>query len=237
MRPEQWRAMDYVFTPPTRPSLPVIGTEARFPVRRVYCVGRNYSAHMAEMGHTEPPDPFFFTKPPDAAFVPEGPVPYPLHTRLLHHEVELVVALERGGAEIAAEDVDRYIFGYTVGIDLTRRDLQSEAREKKRPWDMAKGFTSAAPCAPIRPVGDCFPEGIRGQIRLAVNDVVRQDGRLEDMILGVGKILEALSRFDRLAAGDLVFTGTPAGVGELRPGDNVWAEIDGVAKLELQIAE
>lgn len=229
--------MDYVFTPPTRPSLPIAGSEVRFPVRRVYCVGRNYSAHAAEMGLTEHPDPFFFTKPADAVFVPQGPVPYPPATRSLHHEVELVVALARGGADIEPADAAGYIYGYALGIDLTRRDLQHRFRELGRPWDMAKGFTSAGPCTPIRPAADCFPDGVRGAIRLSVNGTMRQDGRLEDMILGVSEILAALSRFDRLAAGDMVFTGTPAGVGELHAGDTVQAVIDTVGSLEFEITD
>lgn len=229
--------MDYVFTPSSRPSLPVIGTEARFPVHRVFCVGRNYRAHAVEMGISENSDPFFFAKPADAAFVPEGPVPYPPATKSLHHEVELVIALGRGGTNIAAGDAGDYVFGYAVGIDLTRRDLQREAREHGRPWDMAKGFTSAAPCTAVRPAAECFPDGMRGAIRLMVNDGMRQDGRVEDMILGVGEILAALSRYDRLAAGDLVFAGSPAGVGELEPGDVVHAEIETVGALEFQIAD
>lgn len=229
--------MDYVFTPPSRPSLPIVGTEARFPVRRVYCVGRNYRAHAAEMGMLEEPEPFFFAKPADAVFVPEGPVPYPPATQCLHHEVELVVALARGGADIAAEKFADYVFGYAVGIDLTRRDLQNAARERRQPWDMAKGFTSAAPCAPVRPAAECLPDGVSGAIRLAVNGQMRQDGRLEEMLLGLGGILAALSRYDRLAAGDLVFTGTPSGVGELKPGDEVRAEVESVGTLEFQIAD
>jgi len=229
--------MDYVFTPPIRPSLPVVGSEARFPVRRVYCVGRNYRAHAAEMGMPEDADPFFFTKPADAVFVPQGPVPYPAATASLHHEVELLVALGRGGRNIAAGEAASHVYGYAVGIDLTRRDLQHQARDLGRPWDMAKGFTSAGPCTPIRPAADCFPHGVNGGIRLAVNDDVRQDGLLEDMILGIGEILAELSRYDRLAAGDLVFTGSPAGVGELHPGDDVWAAIDTVGTLEFQVSD
>lgn len=229
--------MDYVFTPPSRPSLPIVGTESRFPVRRVYCVGHNYRAHAAEMGHSEEVEPCFFAKPADSVFVPEGPVPYPPATQSLHHEVELVVALAHGGANVVADNFADYVFGYAVGIDLTRRDLQKAARAGGQPWDMAKGFTSAAPCTPVRAAGECFPHGVTGRIHLTVNGELRQEGRLEDLLLGIGGILEALSRYDRLAAGDLVFTGTPAGVGELKPGDAVHAEVESVGVLEFQIAD
>lgn len=231
--------MDYVVTPPIRPTLPVIGTEERFPVRRVYCVGRNYSKHAREMGMEKLEAPFFFTKPSDAVFVPEAPegvVPYPPATRELHHEVELVLALGRGGANLDAETAAERVFGYAVGVDLTRRDLQRAASEQGRPWDMAKGFTSAAPCTPIRPAETCFPRGFGGALSLSVNGKQRQDGRLEDMILGVGELIAALSRLDRLAAGDIIFTGTPAGVGELAVGDQVHAAIEGVDELTFQIA-
>lgn len=230
--------MEYVFVPPVRPTLPVVGTESRFPVRRVYCAGRNYAEHAREMGD-EPAEPFFFTKPPDAVFVPEAPegvVPYPLATRQLHHEVELVVALGRGGANLNSEEAEELIFGYAVGVDLTRRDLQQAAREQGRPWDMAKGFTSAAPCTPIRIREACFGDGFGGDLVLTVNDTERQRGRLEKMILGVPDLIAALSRLDRLSAGDLVFTGTPEGVGELVPGDRVHAEIAGVGALDFQVA-
>lgn len=231
--------MDYVVAPPIRPTLPVIGTESRFPVHRVYCVGRNYSEHAREMGMEKLEAPFFFTKPPDAVFVPEAPegvVPYPPMTHELHHEVELVLALGRGGANLDADTAAERVFGYAVGVDLTRRDLQRAAREQGRPWDMAKGFTSAAPCTPIRPADACFSRDFGGALSLSVNGERRQAGRLEDMILGIGELLAALSRLDRLVAGDLVFTGTPAGVGVLAVGDRVHAAIEGVGELTFQIA-
>lgn len=228
--------MDYVFVPPGRPSLPVAGGTLRFPLRRIYCVGRNYRAHAAEMGMRGEEAPFFFSKPPDAAFVPEGVVPYPPATRMLHHEVELVVALGRGGVDIDRETAMEHVFGFAVGIDLTRRDLQQEARAKGRPWDMGKGFSFAAPCTPVHRREECFAgDGVAGAIRLAVDGALRQDGRLEEMIYGVAEILAELSRLDRLAAGDLVFTGTPAGVGELRRGNRVRAEIERVGVLEFRV--
>ncbi len=231
--------MDYVVAPPIRPTLPVVGTESRFPVRRVYCVGRNYPAHAREMGAPQPHAPFFFTKPPDAVFVPEAPegvVPYPPATHQLHHEVELVVALARGGTDLDPVTAMEQVFGYAVGIDLTRRDLQREACARGHPWDMAKGFTSAAPCTPIRPAELCFTQGFGGTLRLSVNGEQRQLGRLEEMILGIGELMAALSRLDRLVAGDLIFTGTPAGVGELVVGDQVQAAIEGVGELAFRIA-
>lgn len=231
--------MDYVVAPPIRPTLPVVGTESRFPVRRVYCVGRNYAAHAREMGMETIEAPFFFAKPPDAVFVPEAPegvVPYPLATHRLDHEVELVVALARGGTNLDPEEAVGGVFGYAVGVDLTRRDLQNEARGQGRPWDMAKGFTSAAPCTPIRPAGSCFEGGFGGEITLSVNGDRRQHGRLEDMILGVGELIARLSRLDRLTAGDLIFTGTPAGVGELVIGDRVRATIEGIGELSFRVA-
>ena len=231
--------MEYVFVPPIRPSLPVIGTESRFPVRRVYCVGLNYRDHVREMGNDEKADPVFFTKPADAVFVPEAPegvVPYPLATRLLHHEVELVVALGRGGANLDPSAAAERVFGYAVGVDLTRRDLQRVARDNGQPWDMAKGFTSSAPCTPIRPAEQCFTDGFRGTLALSVNGEERQHGSLTDMTLKVPELIAALSRMDRLAAGDLIFTGTPAGVGELCVGDHVHAAIDGIGTLDFHIA-
>lgn len=229
--------MDYVFVPPNRAALPVADSRRYFPIRRIYCVGRNYRDHAAEMGMPQGEAPFFFSKPPDAAFAPAEPVPYPPATRALHHEVELVLALERGGADIPADEALEHVFGFAVGVDLTRRDLQREARERGRPWDMAKGFTRAAPCSPIRARRDCFGDGgVAGSIGLAVNGETRQAGRLEDMIWDVRAILASLSRLDRLEAGDLVFTGTPAGVGELHPGDAVRAEIERVGVLEFAVA-
>lgn len=230
--------MEFVFAPTVRPTLPVVGTESRFPVRRVYCVGRNYSEHALEMGDERSAEPFFFAKPSDAVFVPqppEGVVPYPLATNLLHHEVELVVALSGGGANIEPDGAQKRIFGYAVGVDLTRRDLQRAAREQGRPWDMAKGFTSAAPCTPIRRAAECFRNGFGGALTLTVNGEMRQNGRLEDMTLGVPELIAALSRMDRLAAGDLIFTGTPAGVGELLPGDRVHAALEGVGEMDFRV--
>ena len=227
--------MDYVIDPPPIPTLPVAGDERRFPVRRIYCVGRNYAAHAREMGYD--PDrepPFFFTKPADA-LVPDGArIPYPLATRDLHHEIELVVALGKGGAEISAAQALDCIFGYAVGIDLTRRDLQGEAKKLARPWDVGKAFDQSAPCSalvPARAIG----HPAKGRIRLTVNGSTRQDGDLAQMIWTTPEIIAHLSRFFLLAPGDVILTGTPAGVGPVARGDRLEARIAGLAPLSVRV--
>lgn len=233
--------MTYVVPVPTPPSLPTSGG-ALFPVRRVFCVGRNYGDHAREMGadpNREPP--FFFTKPADAVFAPQpatgdaGPaVPYPPQTADLHHEVELVVALGRGGTAVDPADALDMVWGYGVGVDLTRRDLQAEAKNLRRPWDLAKGFDLSGPCSPLRPASEVeHPD--RGRIWLGVDGVIRQEGDLGDQIWTVPEIIAHLSRSVALSAGDLVFTGTPAGVGALTRGNTVTAGIDGVAELSFTI--
>jgi fumarylpyruvate hydrolase len=226
----------FVFSPPPTPSLAVAGRSERFPVHRVYCVGRNYPAHAREMGgdpQREPP--FFFTKPPDA--VTTSPtLSYPPRTRNLHHEVELVAAIGRGGRNISAAAAPNHVFGYAVGVDLTRRDLQAEAKRQGRPWDTAKGFDHSAPLSAIVPVPDCGHPSA-GLIELAVNGALRQRGDLADMIWPVAEVIAELSAYYCLQPGDLVFTGTPEGVGELLPGDRVQARIEGVGSLEFRMAE
>lgn len=236
--------MTYVLPVPTPPSLPVSGGDTLFPVRRVFCVGRNYGDHAREMGAdpTREP-PFFFLKPADAVFAPQQPaasgdarpaVPYPPQTADLHHEVELVVALGQGGTAIDPADALDAVWGYGVGVDLTRRDLQSEAKNLRRPWDLAKGFDFSGPCSPLRPVGDGkHPD--RGRIWLSVDGSMRQDGDLADQIWTVPEIIAHLSRSVILRPGDLIFTGTPAGVGALSRGSTVTAGIDGVAELSFTI--
>lgn len=228
--------MDYVIPAPPVVTLAVDGDERRFPVRRVFCVGRNYAAHAREMGHD--PDrepPFFFTKPADA-LVPDGAtIPYPLATRDLHYEVELVVALGKGGTDISAAQALNCIFGYGVGIDLTRRDLQGEAKKLARPWDVGKAFDHSAPCSAIVPAARIgHPE--RGRIRLAVNGVTRQDGDLAQMIWSTPEVIAHLSRLFTLAPGDLIFTGTPAGVGPVERGDVLDGQIEGVGDLQVRVA-
>ena len=221
----------FVVPVPARPSVAVAGTDARFPVRRIYCVGRNYREHVREMGGDparEPP--VFFCKPADAV-VPSGEdVPYPPRTSNLHHEIELVVAIGRGGRDIPAAQALTHVFGYAVGNDLTRRDLQAEARKRGAPWDMAKGFDAAAPVTPIRPAAETGHVS-RGRIWLAVNGELRQQADVADMIWSVAEIVAELSGYCALAPGDLIFTGTPAGVGPLVAGDRVEAGVEGVGTL------
>jgi len=229
---------DFAFTPPALPTLAIFGSSARFPIRRVFCVGRNYAAHAREMGsdpNREPP--FFFTKPADAVVAAEGALPYPPATKDLHHEIELVVALRSGGADIPADEALAKVWGYGVGLDLTRRDLQSVAKENGRPWDMAKGFDASAPCSPLRPVSSFGHPQEDACIRILVNGTVRQEGRLDEMIWPIADIISHLSRLVTLAPGDLIFTGTPSGVGALVPGDRVHGEIAGVDEFDLEIVE
>ena len=227
--------MDYVIPAPPVVTLAVDGDERRFPVRRVFCVGRNYAEHAREMGHD--PDrepPFFFTKPADALVSDGATIPYPLATRDLHHEVELVVALGKGGTDISAAQALDCIFGYAVGIDLTRRDLQAEAKKLARPWDVGKAFDHSAPCSAIVPAARIgHPE--RGRIRLAVNGVTGQDGDLAQMIWSTPEVIAHLSRLFTLAPGDLIFTGTPAGVGPVERGDVLEGQIEGVGDLRVRV--
>ena len=222
----------YVFDRTSRPTLPVVGLTALFPVRRVYCVGRNYASHAREMGGD--PDretPFFFSKPADAVLPMGGAMPYPASTHELHHEVELVLALVAGGANLEPERCRDLIYGYAVGVDLTRRRLQREAKAAGRPWDMAKGFDRSAPCSAVARFLDVgHPRS--GAIGLSVNDEVRQAADLADLVWSPEETLSHLSRLVELAAGDLVFTGTPAGVGPLLPGDRYRAWIVGVGEVE-----
>lgn len=227
--------MAYVIEPPLQTSLPVIGTEARFPVRRVFCVGRNYAAHVREMGNDEREPPFFFTKPADALAPGGGTIAYPPQTADLHHEIELVILIGRGGADITPEAVPDHIWGAAVGVDLTRRDLQSEAKRMGRPWDMAKGFDQSAPIGDAVPLA-AVPSLKAGRIWLAVNGTPRQDADLSEMIWPVNDHVATLSRFVALAPGDVVMTGTPAGVGPLAPGDTVTGGIDGLPDLHFTLA-
>lgn len=216
---------DYVLPPAPPASLAVQGREARFPVRRIFCVGRNYTEHAREMGGdptAEPP--FFFTKPADA-LVPSGAtIPFPPATQDLHFEAELVVAIGRGGADISAADAPDHIWGHAAGNDLTRRDLQAEAKAARRPWDMAKAFDASAVVGPLVE-GPVSPDA---RLSCSVNGILRQEARLSDMIWPVEQIIAHLSRLVTLAPGDLIFTGTPAGVGAFQRGDRCTVEIDGL---------
>ena len=229
--------MNYVFPPAPQAALPVAGDDAVFPVRRVYCVGRNYADHAAEMGADTREPPFFFSKPADA-LVPGGvatvDVLYPPQTAKLQHEVELVVAIGRGGANIPVAEALDCVFGYTVGFDLTRRDLQGAAKDKGHPWDMGKGFDQGGPVGALRPAAEIgHPE--KGAIWLKVNGEFRQQGDLAQMTWKVAEVIANLSTFVRLAPGDLIFTGTPAGVGPLTRGDTCKVEIDGLQSATVTI--
>jgi fumarylpyruvate hydrolase len=225
--------METVIPIPATPAIPVHGSAAVFPVRRIYCVGRNYAEHAREMGND--PDrepPFFFGKPQDTVVPGGGEITYPPATTNLHHEVELVVALSQGGRDIPVSEAKRCIFGYAVGIDLTRRDLQAKAKDKGHPWDTAKGFDQSAPISPIFPVSaSSRPDS--AAIWLSVNGIERQRGDVSQMTWSVPEIIAHISGFVALAPGDLIFTGTPAGVGPLVRGDRVRCGIDGLGELEI----
>lgn len=227
--------MESVIPVPTVSLIPVVGSAAVFPVRRIYCVGRNYADHAREMGmdpDREPP--FFFGKPQDVVVPGGGPVHYPPATANLHHEVELVVALARGGRDIPVSRALECVFGYAVGIDLTRRDLQAKAKDKGQPWDTAKGFDESAPISAITPAAELGHPG-QGAIWLKVNGVEKQRGDLAEMIWSVPEVIAHISGFVTLAPGDLIYTGTPAGVGPLVRGDQVHCGIQGLGELAITL--
>ncbi|HAY26909.1 MAG TPA: fumarylacetoacetate hydrolase family protein [Candidatus Accumulibacter phosphatis] len=226
--------MNYVFPPPPRVALPVTGSDALFPVRRVYCVGRNYADHAIEMGADSREPPFFFSKPADALVAGGGDVPYPPLTDNLQHEVELVVALAAGGAGIPVSRALGCIFGYAVGLDLTRRDLQQRAKDKGHPWDMGKGFDHSAPIGAIVPLA-VSGHPAAGAIQLRVNGQLRQNGDLGQMSWKVAEVVANLSTYVSLAAGDLIFTGTPAGVSTVARGDLLEAAVAGVGALTVRL--
>ena len=221
------------------PSLPIAGSGERFPVRHIYCVGRNYAEHAKEMGGDAAKEPpFFFTKPADAV-VPivapaVGDVRYPLATKSYQYELELVAAIGSAGVRIAPERANEIIYGYSVGLDMTRRDLQIDMREKKRPWDLGKSFAQAAPIGPVHPVAEVGHPN-RGRIALDVNGVTKQQGDLAAMIWDVPHVLHFLSQYYELLPGDLVFTGTPAGVGPAVPGDLLVGRIESLGTLSVRI--
>ena len=226
--------MSYVIAAPPAPSVEVRGTRDRFPVRRIFCVGRNYAAHAREMGNDDREPPFFFTKPADAVVASGSSVPYALRTSNFHHEAELVVALGSGGTNVPVANAHSLVYGYAVGIDLTRRDLQSDARDNGKPWDTSKGFDRSAPIGAIRPVSaGGLLESAR--ISLSVNGKMRQDANIADMTWKVPEIIAELSTLFEIAAGDLIYTGTPAGVGPLVRGDSVEAVIDGLDAVSIRI--
>ncbi len=227
--------MGYVIDAPKVISVAVNNSEDRFPVRRVFCVGRNYAAHAREMGaNPERELPFYFMKPTDAIVGTGVDVPYPPQTSNLHYEAELVVAIGKSCLDVPIEDALNYVYGYAVGNDLTRRDLQLEAREKSRPWDTGKGFDHSAPCGPIHRV-DQVGHIKNARIWLSVNGQIKQDSNVNDLIWSVGEVIANLSSLFTLQAGDLIYTGTPEGVGPVVKGDMIIAGIDGLGKLETKI--
>ncbi len=226
---------NFCFAPGEPPSVAVAGTAARFPVHRIYCVGRNYADHVREMGNDpRSAAPVFFMKPPDAVVANGAAVPYPQATANLHHEIELVVGLKSGGRDLTAQQALAHVFGYAAGNDLTRRDLQQVARERGQPWDSSKGFDASAPLAALRPAAEGHLRA--GRIWLKVNGVLRQEADVSQMLWDVPHIIAALSGLYELKAGDLIFTGTPAGVGALRPGDQVEGGIEGLEVLRHGVA-
>jgi len=227
---------DYVIAPAPQASIPVAGTGKSFPVRRIWCVGRNYEEHIKEMGHDVRDPPFFFAKPADAIVPDGGTAPYPSLTKDMHHEVELVVALKSGGRNIKLEKALDCIYGYGVGIDLTRRDLQIASRDMKRPWEVGKAFDASAPCGPLVPA-EKTGHPTKGRIALKCNGKVRQDGDLEQMIWDVPGVISKLSEMVALEAGDIIMTGTPSGVAATIAGDKLECEVEGLPKLTVTIGQ
>jgi fumarylpyruvate hydrolase len=220
--------------------LPVVGETRRFPVRRIYCVGRNYVEHAKEMGFTGREPPFFFLKPADAiVFVPEGEtghIPYPVGTKDLHHEIELVAAIGKGGANIKAADARDHVYGWAVGLDMTRRDLQGEAKKQGRPWEVGKAYDQSAPIGPIHPMARVGWMD-KGRIALEVNGKVRQQSDVDKLIWNVGEVIEHLSALWRLEPGDLIYTGTPEGVAAVVRGDVLSGVVEKVGGLKVRIDE
>ncbi|WP_316234356.1 fumarylacetoacetate hydrolase family protein [Bradyrhizobium sp. SZCCHNR1098] len=217
-----------------QPSLPVVGEAGVFPVRRIWCVGRNYLEHIREMGNDERDPPFFFAKHADM-LEPDGAViPYPPLTKDMHHEVELVVALKSGGLNIPTDKALDHVYGYAVGIDLTRRDLQLASRKMQRPWEVGKSFDHSAPCSAIQPAAK-IGHPSTGKIWLSVNGTEKQKGDLSELIWNVPEIIWKLSQQVELAAGDIIMTGTPAGVAAIVPGDKIECGVDGVGTLKVSI--
>ena len=214
------------------PAIAIEGSDSVFPINRVFCVGRNYADHAKEMGSDPTREaPFFFSKPSTAVFIPKDEVPYPTRTADLHHEVELVVALAKGGSSLSLTQAREAVYGYAVGVDFTRRDLQAEAKKLGRPWDVAKGFDFSGPVSALIPASTTgWLE--QGKITLSLNGVEKQHGDLSDMIWKVDEIIAELSTFYTLQPGDIIFTGTPAGVGAVKRGDQVKTEIEGLTRLD-----
>ncbi len=230
---------EYVIDPPAQPALPVQGTDRLFPVHRIYCVGRNYAEHAIEMGHDPTrEEPFFFQKNPDSLVVAgvgkDGEFPYPPRSKDVHHEVELVVAIGKGGRDIPVESALDHVFGYAVGLDMTRRDLQGEAKKAGRPWEVGKAFEASAPCTAVIPAATLGHPG-KGAVWAKVNGQQRQKGDLDQMIWKVPEMISYLSGLFTLQPGDLIFSGTPAGVGGVQRGDRIEAGVDGVGEISVKV--
>lgn len=227
--------MGYVIAPPPVPTLPVVGSSDLFPVRRIYCIGRNYAEHAIEMGHdpTKEP-PFFFQKNPDNILLEGSDFPYPPKSKDVHFEIELVVALKSGGANIPVERALDHVYGYAIGLDMTRRDLQGEAKKLGRPWEIGKAFEHSAPCGPIHPVS-AVGHPSSGAIWLEVNGEMRQKGDVNQMIWKVPEMISYLSDYFTLAPGDLIMSGTPAGVGGVKAGDALKGHVDGVGDFYVKV--
>jgi fumarylpyruvate hydrolase len=223
---------EYLFSLP-QPFIAIHGNDKRFPVRRVWCVGRNYAAHAKELGNDAKDPPLFFSKQPDMIVPGSGTIRYPSLTSNYHFECELVVALKEGGENVAVEDAGKLIFGHAVGLDMTRRDLQKQMQEKGRPWEIGKSFEQSAPVGPLTPATGPLPAG---PIRLSVNGEVKQDSDTGQMMWNEAEIISKLSQQVRLSAGDVIFTGTPEGVGPVKRGDKLLAEIAGLEPLSITIA-
>ena len=225
----------YIFAPHPLPTLPIRGSDKLFPVHRIYCVGRNYAEHAIEMGHDPNREaPFFFQKNPDTLVQSGGTFPYPDASKDVHHELEMVVALKSGGKDIAQDKALGHVFGYAVGLDMTRRDLQGEAKKLGRPWEVGKAFESAAPCSEIVPVS-AIGHPAQGAVWLKVNGEIKQKGDLDQLIWKVPEMIAFLSEYFELAAGDIIFTGTPAGVGPVKKGDELVGHVDGVGELTVKV--
>lgn len=227
--------MKYAFTPPEPVTLPVVGSDSVVGVRRIYCVGRNYAAHAREMGSDPDRDPpFFFTKPADAIVQNGAHIAYPSVTKNFHYEIELVVVIGKGGSSILTAKALDHVYGYAVGLDMTRRDIQNEAKKTGRPWDMGKGFDQSAPCTAIQPASK-IGHPAKGAIWLKVNGQQRQRGDLADQIWNVQETISYLSGLMTLAPGDLIYTGTPEGVGPVVRGDRMEGHIDGIGDLTITV--
>jgi fumarylpyruvate hydrolase len=230
--------MSYVFTPPSVVSVPVVGKAERFAVHRIYCVGRNYEEHAKEMGFTGREPPFFFMKPADAVLAVNtgetAHMPYPSLTKNLHHEIELVVAIGKGGKHIAAADAMQHVYGYAIGLDMTRRDLQNDMKKQGRPWCIGKGFDHSAPIGPITPAEQAG-DVMHAEISLQVNGQDRQRSHISQLIWNVAETIEHLSAAWELQPGDLIYTGTPEGVAAVVAGDILMGAVDGLGELKVQM--